>query len=122
MKDIYNYEFEDSKYCYPQTDVLINKLEIKEPDKFYNAERDITSITILELQENPLPGCFDLKYLRDIHRLMFQDIYSWAGQLRTVDISKGNKFCPWQNIESFAADIFNKLNELRKTHSPSIIY
>ena len=111
MKNHYNDEFEDRKYCYPQTSVLINKLEITDPDEFYNAERDITSITILELHENPLPGCFDLEYLRDIHRFIFHDIYSWAGELRTVDISKGIIFCPWQNIENFAADIFDKLKK-----------
>lgn len=111
MKDLYSYDFEDSKYCYPQSKVLINKLEITDPNEFFAAERDITAINILELQENPLPGCFDLKYLKDIHKFIFQDIYEWAGELRTVDISKGAKFCLWQNIEYFATDIFNKLKK-----------
>jgi cell filamentation protein len=35
-------------------------------------------------------GRFDLAHLRAIHRHLFQDIYDWAGELRTVEISKGS--------------------------------
>jgi cell filamentation protein len=34
-------------------------------------------------------GRFDLDHLRAIHRHLFQDVYDWAGELRTVEISKG---------------------------------
>jgi len=34
-------------------------------------------------------GTFDLAHLRAIHRHLFQDIYDWAGELRTVEIYKG---------------------------------
>src|SRR5690606_15090999 len=34
-------------------------------------------------------GSFDLKHLRAIHRHLFQDVYDWAGELRTVEIFKG---------------------------------
>jgi cell filamentation protein len=33
----------------------------------------------------------DASFLLKIHRYLFQDVYSWAGQLRTVEISKDDK-------------------------------
>lgn len=37
---------------------------------------------------------------------LFQDIYSWAGAVRTVDIAKGSMFCLTQHIQSYAQTIF----------------
>ena len=34
-------------------------------------------------------GSFDTPHLKAIHRYIFQDVYEWAGQFRTVNISKG---------------------------------
>ena len=42
-----------------------------------------------------IPHNFDLDHLRAIHRHLFQDIYEWAGQFRTVDIAEGeSRFQP----------------------------
>jgi cell filamentation protein len=40
------------------------------------------------LIEKPMPGRFDLEHLKAIHRYIFQDVYEWAGHLRTVNLSK----------------------------------
>lgn len=53
-------------------------------------EADATAIRLLEFIEQPMPGNFDLTHLKAIHRHLFQDVYEWAGELRTVDISKGS--------------------------------
>lgn len=50
-----------------------------------------------------------MKHLQKIHKFLFEDIYSWAGELRHVNISKGNQFCLAQNLESYAESIFAKL-------------
>ena len=42
-------------------------------------------------------------------RKLFQDIYQWAGQVRTVNIAKNTAFAPVQNIDSFAKSTFNGL-------------
>ena len=57
----------------------------------------------------PLKGSFDFEHLKRIHKFVFEDIYTWAGEIRHVNISKGNPFCLCQNIEMYAADIFGKL-------------
>jgi cell filamentation protein len=48
--------------------------------------------------------------MQRIHLSLFQDVYDWAGKIRTVDISRGNsRFANVRFIESTANEIFNKL-------------
>ncbi|WP_245582391.1 Fic/DOC family protein [Neorhizobium lilium] len=55
-------------------------------------------------------GNFDLKHLRAIHRHLFQDVYDWAGDVRTVEISKGgSQFQFRQYIETGMADVHRRL-------------
>lgn len=106
----YNYEYEwDKEYCYPNTNILINKLNIKTHDELVVAEREITSLKIAIAKSQPIEGNFDLEHLKTIHKFIFEDIYSWAGCLRHVNISKGNQFCLADNLEMYANSIFNKL-------------
>lgn len=57
---------------------------------------------------------FDLKYILEIHRLSFGEIYSFAGKLRKVDMSKGGFAFPSakfleQSMFDFERDILSKL-------------
>jgi cell filamentation protein len=99
----------DRIYCYPGTDILVNKLNIQNHKRLLDAERKLTNLRILDLLENPVKGSFDLTHLQAIHRYIFQDIYTWAGKIRTVDIAKKTMFCKVQFIQSQANDIFRKL-------------
>ena len=57
---------------------------------------------MLELIENPIEGVFDLRHLCLIHGYLFQDVYEWAGQLRTVDVSRGDsRFANFSLIEDY---------------------
>jgi cell filamentation protein len=56
-------------------------------------------------------GDFSFKHLCAIHRQLFQDIYSWAGKVRTVDISKGTIFCLVQFIDGQFNDLYTKLKK-----------
>lgn len=109
MKD-YSYEYEfDSEYCYPDSNVLINKLNITDRDALANAERELTSLRLAVAKIEPVGGCFDLKHLQKIHKTLFNDVYDWAGKLRHVNIAKGNQFCLSQYLESYANTIFEQL-------------
>lgn len=101
----------DRIYCYPNSNVLVNKLNIRDNEKLYEAERKITAFRLQELIKEPVDGNFDLKHLCDIHRYIFQDIYTWAGELRTVDIAKSNLFCKVQYIEEAGKKIFDSLRK-----------
>lgn len=101
----------DSVYCYSGSNVLINKLDIRDADKLYEAERKLSALRLTDLMGTPIKGNFDLIHLAKIHGYIFQDIYHWAGKVRTVDIAKGNMFCKVQFIETQASELFKKLKE-----------
>ncbi len=112
MDSKYKYTYErTADYCYKDTDVLINKLNITNDEELYEAERELVSLRIYELNENPLRGNFDFDYLKSIHKYLFQDVYNWAGDIRNCNIAKQDLFCLVEHIESFANDIFNKLKK-----------
>lgn len=101
----------DKIYCYPNSNVLKNKLNIQNLDALHDAERKLTALRLIELLTKPAHGNFDFKHLQAIHKYIFQDIYEWAGKVRTVNIEKGNMFCNVLFIESQAEEIFLKLKK-----------
>lgn len=96
----------DKTYCYPDTDILINKLDIHDQRQLLEAEIRIVSIRLYQLQVQPVSGSFDFEHLCRIHRFIFQDLYSWAGELRTVNIAKKSLFCLTQHMTGYAQTIF----------------
>lgn len=112
MDNKYKYTYEKTAdYCYKDTNVLINKLNITNEEDLFNAERELVSLRTYELNEKPLKGNFDFKYLKDIHKYLFQDVYRWAGDIRNCNITKQDLFCLTEHIESFGNDVFNKLKK-----------
>ena len=100
----------DDTYCYPGTDVLRNKAEITNAEDLDTYEGELSTLRSIEILESPIAGQFDLAHLQRIHLALFQDVYDWAGKIRTVDISRGNsRFANVRFIESAANEIFNKL-------------
>ena len=65
--------------------VLRNRLGITDPDTLAVAERAAAFQRVVQLEQNPIPGRFDFAHLRGIHRHILQDVYDWAGELRTTD-------------------------------------
>lgn len=111
--DKYHYSYLDNKgiYCYENSDVLINKLNIKDEELFQKVERLYSGLRQSELLERPLEGKLDFNHLKSIHFYLFQDLFFWAGKIRTVAIAKGNLFCLPQYIDNYAKDIFNNLKK-----------
>jgi fido (protein-threonine AMPylation protein) len=85
-------------YFVPGTSVLRNRVGARTLSALRDAENDLVEARVIELRESPdLLGdrSYDLAYLRAIHRQLFQDVYVWAGDARTVGIEKGDEsFCP----------------------------
>lgn len=109
-RDHYDYE-EDGTYCYLGADVLRNKLNIHDKDTLSEAERSISLLRMMELEEKPIKGRYDLDHLRAIHRALFGDIFDWAGELRTVDISKGTMFCKCEYIKDNVIKLLKQLKD-----------
>ena len=88
----------DDPYVYPETTVLRNKLGIRSATALDHIER---RLVVQRTREGIPEGDFDLPHLQAIHKHLFQDIYDWAGQVRTVEISKGaQQFQPRRYIHT----------------------
>jgi cell filamentation protein len=86
----YRYEDADSEYTYPDGLVLRNKFDIQEPALASEKEYRLSAERILELSVKPI-SVHSMKDVRKIHHFIFQDMYTWAGKYRKVDISKSGK-------------------------------
>jgi len=101
-----------SIYCYPGTNILKNKLHIKDGILLEETESDYSGQRLSELMSNPINGKFSLTHLLNIHKYIFQDIYYFAGKLREEDISKGEtKFCRSQYIKSNVLCLLSQLKD-----------
>ena len=76
-----------------------------------NAEREITSLKTAQALLEKIKGNFDFAHLQKIHKFLFGDIYEWAGNIRTVNISKGSLFCRCDFIEQLSNELFDKLKK-----------
>jgi cell filamentation protein len=102
---------EDDPYLYPGVKTLRNRLGITSHSRLQEIERLLVADRI---SEGAPTGWFDLAHLQAIHRHLFQDIYDWAGELRTVEIYKGAhqfQFC--QYIKTGMADVHRRLQAVR---------
>lgn len=77
-------------YVYPGTDVLRNLLDLRDAAALAEREAALSAIRVAQLERRFIPGDFDLAHLQATHRHIFGDIYPWAGELRTVRITKGS--------------------------------
>ncbi len=110
MRDIY--EVRNSIYCYKGTNVLINKLDIKDTKKLLEYESKITAAKLLALRKQKINGKFDVNHLLDIHKFLFEDIYPFAGKFRNENIAKDNfMFAQYEYIEEELKRILNELEK-----------
>ncbi len=97
----------EDPYLIPGTRILRNRLGLEDPLELDRMER-------LLVTQRTIEGCpsgdLDLPHLRSIHRHLFQDVYDWAGELRTLEISKGgSQFQLSRFIETGMEDIHRRL-------------
>jgi len=101
-----------SIYCYPNSEIYINKFNCMDEKILKKIEADITEQALAELYLSPITGRFGIRHLQRIHHYIFHDIYSFAGKFREEDISKGNSnFCKCQFIKENLEDIFTLLQK-----------
>ena len=94
-------------YVYPGTSVLRNLRDLRDPKNLAEFEADATGRRLKELRSKPIGGSFDAKHLKAVHGHIFQDVYAWAGQFRTVNIARSGQF-----YFAFANQIDPSVNKL----------
>lgn len=111
-------------YVYPDTNVLRNRFDIRDPRALTALEADLTTIRITELALRPLRGDYDLNHLQTFHRRIFGDLYPWAGELRTVPIAKSEMFALPEHVEVYLTAVFANLAQerfLRELTRPDLV-
>ncbi|MDR2066228.1 MAG: Fic family protein [Endomicrobium sp.] len=105
------------------TDKLLssNLVGAKTLDELFRIEKEVTQQKIFYLRQHPIMGNFDFKHLKDIHKFIFEDIYSTAGKDRAEIGFKNssfgkydndgifNKFIDGQELNNLAKEIFGDL-------------
>ena len=67
-------------YLYPDSDVLVNKLGIRDKDEL--AKRESALVRLREPQASRLSGPMNLERLHAVHKILFSDVFEWAGTPR----------------------------------------
>ena len=116
------YSYIDSDYIYtdPETGVLRNLVNATDSNTLTLIESGAVAKRIAELFANPIE-IKNSSTLLDIHRYLFQDIYSWAGKTRTVEISKGGKpFFPTSHFSNAFRCIDLLIEKYRRTENTDV--
>lgn len=97
-------------YLYENSDVLINKKNIKEKIKLTEYENRMSNLAIVKLFKED----FIIKsttFVFDIHKIMFENVYDWSGNPRTINLYKEEPILAGLSVEySDYQSINNKLN------------
>jgi cell filamentation protein len=104
----------DDPYIDPRTGILRNKTELATQKELDGFEAEQTWLRISQLTANPFPGNFDAAHYQAIHRFIFQDLYDWAGELRTVNAPKieGSRATHFTNCREIAAELHSVFDRL----------
>ena len=101
--------------------MLENKLGITNEVELAKEEERITKLKALELFDTKKINEFEVgttKGLCDIHRFLFSDIYSFAGEVREVNLAKGNfRFA----ASMYLKDVLNKIDSMAEDTFEDII-
>ena len=101
--------------------LLKNKLGINDEIELAKEEERITKIKAIELFETEKLNKFEVgtfKGLAEIHKYLFQDIYEFAGKIRTENISKSNfRFASCMYLE----DALMKIDKMPQSNFDEIV-
>lgn len=117
-----SYKYIDNQYTYidPDTGLLKNLLGITDAEVLLFVESGAVTKRLQELYENPI-RINGIANLFQIHEYLFQDVYSWAGKRRMVEISKdGKQFFPIGNFDNALKFIDSLINEYYRISSADI--
>ncbi|MEG2609130.1 MAG: Fic family protein [Bacilli bacterium] len=107
-------------YLYPGSFILKNKFDIKDSNLLEKLEKEATTISINRIRKNPIKGNFNFEHLKKVHFEMFKRVYEWAGEQRTINISKSEsvlngmmfEYSRCDNIQNEVKENLSKLNSI----------
>ncbi|WP_107661158.1 Fic/DOC family protein [Nocardia suismassiliense] len=100
-------------YFLPDTpQVLANRFGVRNADELLDLEYQATALRAIEIETGAvqLPETGDAYEWKAIHRHLFQDVYEWAGEFRTVWIgAEGDWFIDPPDLESYIAAVTDSI-------------
>ena len=81
-----------------ENSVLKNKLGIKDYEELKQAETDICFVKLLNVEQVEHSKC-DINLIKNIHKHIFEDIFDWAGEFRTIPIEKRELIIPGVSLQ-----------------------
>lgn len=81
------------RHCYPESEVLVNKYNIREKTLLEKLEIQKVATKLLGLDVRPerIAYTYDVSHLVNIHKYLFEDIYEWAGTFRKENLYKSER-------------------------------
>jgi len=98
--------------------VLINRLNITDHNELRRAEADIGFLKLINVDSVSV-DYFDESLIRRIHEHVFEDIFDWAGEFRTVPLVKEELVLPGYSIpytdsKNIKKELTNRINHMNK--------
>ena len=110
------------KHCYPGSDVLINKYNIRDKDLLQKLEiqKCCTKILGLDIRPSRIAYTYNTSHLMNIHKYLFNDIYEWAGEFRKENFYKSERvlsggsaeYADYNEINKKLSVLFHKYEKL----------
>ena len=123
MSNFYKYIDPDYSYTDPNSGLLRNLQDISDPDVLLFVESSVVTKRLQELYVKPIK-IYGIESLLLIHKQLFQDIYTWAGKERTVEISKGGKqfflFLHFDNAFRYINSLVNQYKEIPRKNKQQL--
>jgi len=99
-------------YIYQDSDVLINKANIRDKDKLDEYENRMTNLALISLIKDPIK-IHTSQDIFKIHLFLFENVYNWAGNPRNIDIYKEEPIINHKNFEyTIHKNIIKEMNDI----------
>ena len=81
------------KNCYPNSDVLINKYNIRKKELLekFEVQKVFAKLLGLDVKPTRIAYTYDVEHMVSIHKYLFEDIYEWAGTFRKENLYKSER-------------------------------
>ena len=113
------YDAVNSRYTYKNSDVLKNKLDIRDEETLKEYEKRIVAVklvSIIKIVKDNFGNKFDERRLKFIHMHLFSEVYDFAGQYRLENITKDNleklRNMSFDELVEFISSLMTDLNVL----------
>lgn len=108
------------KNCYPNSDVLINKYNIRDKELLekFEIQKVFAKLLGLDVKPTRIAYTYDAEHMVSIHKYLFGDIYEWAGTFRKENLYKSERVLSGGSAEyADYHEIENRLEKLLQQYA-----